>query len=87
MTGYSDPYCVLSVGPSSGRTRACFQTLNPKWDQNLLLYVTKPVDRAMLKVGLLYVTKPVDRAMLKVGLLYVTKPVDRAMLKVGGISQ
>lgn len=39
FTGASDPYAVLSVGGSIGRSSACFQTLNPTWNTKMCLYV------------------------------------------------
>ena len=37
--GKSDPYCILSVGPSSYRSAICHQTLDPTWDEEFVLYV------------------------------------------------
>ena len=37
--GTSDPYCVLSVGPSSARSRTIGRTLDPSWDQEFTLFV------------------------------------------------
>ena len=50
MTGASDPYAVLSVGPSAASTGFIMNTLNPKWGQRLLLYV-RDIEKDMLKVG------------------------------------
>jgi hypothetical protein len=32
VTGSSDPYAVLSVGPSSAQTGFVMKTVNPRWD-------------------------------------------------------
>ena len=37
--GKSDPYCILSVGPSSYRSAICRQTLDPTWNEEFILYV------------------------------------------------
>ena len=37
--GTSDPYCVLSVGSSSARSRTIPRTLDPTWDQEFTLFV------------------------------------------------
>jgi Ca2+-dependent lipid-binding protein len=37
----SDPYCILSVGAASARTRVIPNTLNPEWEETLTL----PYDR------------------------------------------
>ena len=50
VTGASDPYAVLSVGPSAASTGFIMNTLNPKWGQRLLLYV-RDIEKDMLKVG------------------------------------
>ena len=50
MTGASDPYALVSVGPSTGKTRVVKGTVNPDWNQTLLLYV-RSKDADILKVG------------------------------------
>ncbi len=37
--GTSDPYCVVSVGASSARSRTIGRTLDPIWDEELTLFV------------------------------------------------
>ena len=37
--GTSDPYCVVSVGASSARSRTVGRTLDPTWDEELTLFV------------------------------------------------
>ena len=39
LWGTSDPYCVLSVGPSSARSRTIPHSLDPTWDQEFTLFV------------------------------------------------
>ncbi|KAL6759740.1 Alpha/Beta hydrolase protein [Haematococcus lacustris] len=51
FTGASDPYAVLSVGPSMARSRVVFQSLNPAWHQRFFLYV-KDLQADTLKVRL-----------------------------------
>ena len=50
VTGASDPYAVLSVGPCTAQTSFVLNTVNPKWGQRLTLPV-RSVDRDLLKVG------------------------------------
>ncbi|MEW5315853.1 MAG: hypothetical protein WDW38_007255 [Sanguina aurantia] len=51
VTGASDPYAVLSVGSSVGRSRVVNASLNPTWDEVFWLYVRDP-ESEMLKVRL-----------------------------------
>ena len=37
--GTSDPYCVMSVGASSARSRTIGRTLDPTWDEEFTLFV------------------------------------------------
>ena len=37
----SDPYCILNVGPATARTKIINNTLNPEWEETLIL----PFDR------------------------------------------
>lgn len=35
--GFSDPYCVVTVGPKSKKTKIISKSLNPKWNQKFAL--------------------------------------------------
>lgn len=37
--GSSDPYCTVTVGPSTYRSAVCRRTLEPTWDEDFVLYV------------------------------------------------
>jgi Ca2+-dependent lipid-binding protein len=39
MNGKSDPYAVLSVGDSIGKSKVVFAELNPVWGETFCLYV------------------------------------------------
>lgn len=41
ITGFSDPYVVFSNGGTSVQSKIKYQTLNPKWNETLLLPVKK----------------------------------------------
>jgi len=51
ITGKSDPYALLAVGASQGRSKVILQNLNPQWNENFLLYVRNP-DQDFLQVRL-----------------------------------
>lgn len=39
ILGSSDPYCVVTVGPSAHRSATRNNTLEPVWDEDFYLYV------------------------------------------------
>ena len=44
----SDPYAVVSVGGSSGRTPTLKATLEPRWEHTVVLYVRDPQEQRLL---------------------------------------
>lgn len=63
VTGASDPYAVVSVGGSTGRTRVINANLNPVWDESFVLYVRNlsqdllQVRRAVIFEGFTFVAR------------------------------
>ena len=39
LNGKSDPYVVLAAGESCARSSVVAASLNPQWDETLLLYI------------------------------------------------
>ena len=42
LWGTSDPYAVLAIGPSAHRSATVPLTLNPVWDERMVLFVRDP---------------------------------------------
>jgi len=54
ITGASDPYAVLTCGPSGVCSKVINNNLNPEWKEVHLLYV-RDASKDLLKVGVLCV--------------------------------
>ncbi|KAF5834575.1 hypothetical protein DUNSADRAFT_8700 [Dunaliella salina] len=80
ITGASDPYAVVTCGPSGVRSKVVNNTLNPEWNEVFLLYV-RDASKDLLKVrlydeDLLKSDDDLGLAMVSMAALEPGKPQD-----------
>ncbi len=86
--GKSDPYAVLSVGPSAHRSKTLPQTLDPVWDERFFLFVRDASkERLLVKVNdddFVGEDDPLGSTMLGLGDVVDGKVKDLELELVGG---
>lgn len=47
LWGTSDPYAILAIGPSAHRSATIPRSLNPVWDERMILFVRDPMQQRL----------------------------------------
>lgn len=74
ITGRSDPYAMISVGPCAVRSSVKNNTLTPEWKEVFVLYVAD-IEKDVLKVGPAgcAVQRPLEHLTITYGIRYQVK--------------